>query len=157
MTSRSPIRAGFAPRLPGRVRAGSPAFFRRATTLTARQDMAQIIKTYERIVRKLDGLTPAALRDALQPVFDKSQVYVPKRTGALAQSGQLNVSTNAEGNAEGEITYGSSSVWYAALVHELVHLRHEPPTRAKYLQAALEEELDAFLVSLATDYALGLR
>jgi hypothetical protein len=149
------IEAGFAPRLPGRVRVGSHAYYRKAASKTAREGMAEVVKAYTALVRKLHGVTPEAVQNALMPVFEKSQEYVPKRTGTLAASGVLEVEGET-GNVEGSITYGDADAWYASIVHEFVWLNHIPPTRAKYLQSAMEEELDSFLVSLAVDYATAL-
>jgi len=151
MAKATSFKANFG-RLPGRVRAGSPAFFRKATTKTAQADMAAIIQRYDGFIKHLQGVTPEAIYDALEPVFDKSQEYVPKATGLLAESAEMNINQLDNGRIEGEITYGSTSAWYAALVHELVYVNHEPPTRSKYLQAALEEEMDNFLTSILLHY-----
>lgn len=122
----------------------------------AQASMSTIISRYEAMIGRLRGITPVALRDAMLPAFNKSQVYVPKKTGALMASGQLNVFP-AEGDiTEAEIIYGDEEAWYAALIHEAVWLNHAAPTRAKYLQNAMEEELDAFLVSVAVDYAMAM-
>lgn len=152
MAKASSFKAGFAGRLPGRTRAGSPASFRKATTKTAQADMANIIKRYSDLIKHLQGVTPEAIYDALEPVFDKSQEYVPKQTGLLAESGEMNINQLSDGRIEGEITYGGSGAWYASLVHELVYVSHAPPTRSKYLQAALEEEMDNFLTSIMLHY-----
>lgn len=118
--------------------------------------MADIISRYEALIRRLRGITPTAVRDALTPAFNKSQVYVPKKTGALMASGQLNVFPAEGDTVTGEITYGDDEAWYAALIHESVWLNHAAPTRAKYLQNAMEEEFDAFLVSVAVDYTMAM-
>jgi hypothetical protein len=118
--------------------------------------MATIISRYEALINRLRGITPVALQDAMLPAFNKSQVYVPKKTRALMQSGQLNVFPMEGDVATAEIVYGSEEAWYAALVHEAVWLNHTFPTRAKYLQNAMEEEVDAFLVSVAVDYAMAM-
>jgi hypothetical protein len=116
--------------------------------------MANIIARYDRLIRQLRSATPTIIYDALMPVFNRSQVYVPKKTGALMASGHLQVGTTLSGRPEGSITYGGKDAPYAALVHEMTGRAHSPPTRSKFLQAALEEELDSFLVSIAADYAL---
>jgi hypothetical protein len=146
------ISAGFG-RVPGRVSPGSPSSYRKESMLSAKGGMAEIIRRYESLIKRLEGVTPTVLHNALLPVFRKSQIYVPKKTGALMASGRMNVYPGPKGQAEGEIVYGDAKAWYAALVHEFVWLNHPSPTQAKYLQRAMEEELDAFLVSLAVDYA----
>jgi len=153
--ARPSVGAGFG-RLPGRVGVATPAYFRKAAIGSARADMADIISRYEAFVSGLKDMTPTVLFNALQPVFNRSQIYVPKKTGALAASGEINVFPLAGDSAEGEIVYGNSEAWYASLVHEYVWLNHAAPTRSKYLQAALEEEIDSFMTSIIVDYGLAM-
>jgi hypothetical protein len=154
-TRRPIMKAQLGLRLPGRVREGSQAYFRKSATLSARADMADIVKKYEMLIRHLGNVTPDILENALIPVFDKSQEYVPVKTGLLKESGVLEVSDEG-GQPQAEIIYGNAEAWYAALVHEYVWLNHEPPTRAKYLQSAMEEELDSVMSSLLVDYTTAL-
>jgi hypothetical protein len=123
--------------------------------ISARESMATVVRNYERIIKQLHSVTPDAVRNALEPVFNKSLEYVPYKSGRLSESAILEVE-GSPGNIRGSITYGNHEAWYAALVHEYVWLNHNPPTRAKYLQSALEEEMDSFLTSLAVDYASAL-
>lgn len=153
---RKSIQVSFG-RLPGRVGAGTQASLRKFTISEARNSMAAVIDQYSRMIKSLKTVTPDALENAMMPAFEKSQEYVPFKTGALKASGKLSVTRSDP--PEAEITYGTNenpNVWYAALVHEFVWLNHEPPTRAKYLQAAMEEELDAMMTSLAIDYAAAM-
>lgn len=156
--AKTKISAGLNLRLPGRVKTGSNAFYRRGALKSARASMQDVVQNYAKLVRHLKGITPDALRNALDPVFLKSQIYVPVSTGTLKETGQIRVEGVGD-TLEGSITYGDARAWYAAIVHEYVWLNHESPTRAKYLQAAMEEELDSFMVSLTVDYAtaLGMR
>jgi hypothetical protein len=140
--------AGFG-KMPGRTRAGS-------TAGSARQEMDGIIQRYEALLRHLQGVTPTVLHNALLPVFNRSQVYVPKKTGKLMDSGNLYVGTNRAGQTEGSITYGGKDVPYAPIVHEATWLNHVPPTRAKFLQDAMEEQLDAVMSSLIVDYSIAM-
>jgi hypothetical protein len=118
--------------------------------------MAAIIQKYRGIINKLKAQSPEILEQALEPVFAKSQEYCPVDTGSLINSGRLS-SGKRNGKAVAYITYGDSIAWYAAIVHERTDLNHASPTRAKFLQSALEEEFDNFLVSLAMGYATVLR
>lgn len=151
--------AGFG-RAPGNVRPGSTASWAKKSMGNAKQDMAQIIRRYESLIKNLEGVTPTVLYNALLPVFNRSQVYVPKKTGALMDSGRLDVfPAGPGGKTTASITYGGKDAPYAAIVHEGTWMNHAAPTRSKFLQAALEEELDAVMSSLIVDYsiALGLR
>jgi len=128
-------------RLPGSVSWSSKAFWRKVTTQDARLAMADIIKKYEELIRKLKAEAPIACENALRPVFKKAQYYTPEKTGALWESGELYSGIDESGHPYARITFGNDEAWYAALVHEFTWLHHESPTRSKYLQAALEEEL----------------
>lgn len=156
MTTPKRFVADLGQRLPGAVRPGSVAAFRKTFTKGARSSMAEIIKRYEQLIRSLEAATPTILANAMQPVYNRSQVYVPKKTGALMSSAQLLAGTDERGRPMVSLVYGNADTPYAAIVHELVHLNHVSPTRAKYLQAAMEEELDAFITSVAVDYAVLL-
>lgn len=146
----SPIRAGFAPELRRRGKSGSAG-------RQAAAEMQAIIRRYSQIIQRLKLNTPEHLREAMYPVFDKSQEYVPVATGMLRASGELESGRISANRFGAWITYGSPAVRYAAIVHERVDIPHDPPTSAKYLQRAMEEELDAFLVNLATMYMDDLR
>ena len=144
-------------RLGGRTSPGSQAFYRKAFTGSTRGSMADVIAKYSSIINRLQGVTPEILREALEPVFEKSQEYVPVDTGALKDSGQLTTSESARGRARAVLSYGGPSAMYAAIVHERTDLNHEPPTRAKFLQSAMEEEFDSLLTHLAVLYSTELR
>ena len=149
--AKKPFDAGFG-RLPSRVREGSKAFWRKQATISARGSMEAIISNYRQLVKTLEGSSADILEQVLHPVLSKSQMYVPKKTGALASSVELTTENTATG-AEARITYGNSDVYYAAIVHEFTWLNHQSPTRAKYLQSAMEEEIDNFLERAAQTYA----
>jgi len=113
--------------------------------------MSDVIRRYNALISSLSVATPEILAQALTPTFTLSQLYVPQKTGALLDSGRLEV-TNVKGFARAEIVYGNAKAWYAALVHEFVWLNHEFPTQAKYLQAAMEQTADNFLDEIAKNY-----
>ena len=113
--------------------------FTAADTRSARADMKRVIQNYRKFVDYLEGVTPSILLDSLQPAFDLSQKYVPVKNGTLKRSGYLEI-TEFRGRPTVEIGYGrGGNPDYAAVVHEQVEWRHKSPTRAKYLQAALQE------------------
>ena len=99
------------------------------------------------LVRHLEAEGPEILVEALQPAFDKSQVYCPKKTGALADSGYLHA-VGFRGGARAAIGYAAGGAPnYAIIVHELPY-QHESPTRSKFLQAAVDEEYNSMLDSI---------
>lgn len=104
------------------------------------RQMKAIEKDLKAVLKDVKNLTPQALREGLQPVFDLSQKYVPVKTGKLKASGLFEVKA-ISGGAQAEISYGKGgNPPYAALQHENTEFFHEHPTRAKFLQAAFEEE-----------------
>lgn len=150
-----PFQVGFLPRIPARARnPASGKFFRsqRSTQSSAGRQMAEIIRAYEQILNHLNYVTPMILMKALQPIRNKAAIYVPKKTGALMASENVEIGTNERGHTMVSLTYGDNIAFYAAFVHERVDLNHASPTRSKYLQAALEESMQDFLQRVAGDY-----
>lgn len=72
-------------------------------------------------------------------------------------TGRIVVDVSAKHRATATIMFGSSGVKYAALVHERMGVFHKPPTRAKFLQSAMEEELSGVLAHAAVLYAAVLK
>lgn len=109
-------------------------------TFAARRAMQDVIKEYTRWVQHVEDVTPEILVEALEPAFKLSQIYCPQDTGKLKKSGYLE-STTFRGIPTVEIGYGKGGdPDYAAVVHENMEYRHKAPTKAKFLQAALEEQ-----------------
>ena len=110
---------------------------------SATKQMKAIEKEYGRWVNHVEMFTPQALMEALQPTFDKSQDYVPVKSGRLKASGFLEMFKTAGGDSGVQIGYGrGGQPPYTIIVHERLDLVHAPPTRAKFLQAALEEDAE---------------
>lgn len=112
-----------------------------AATIEAglRASIRGILDNLYGLVRHLEAEGPEILVEALQPAFDKSQVYCPKKTGALRESGYLRAES-FRGGARAAIGYAAGGAPnYAIIVHELPYT-HEAPTRNKFLQAAIDEE-----------------
>ncbi len=92
--------------------------------------------------------------NALVPTFQKSQRYCPvsldgsrpyDSPGTLKRSGRLVIkekgSVGATSRSEVSISYGGNGIpFYAVFVHEIPR-RHTPPTRYKFLEAALKEDM----------------
>lgn len=132
-------------RLPSRTREGSQASFGKSYQQQSRASMAAIIKEYENFIKALEDVTPEAVDKMLRPTLEKAKMYTPVRTGALRDSGRLEIRKTSDG-ARGEIKFGGGpTLYYAPLVHEATWLYHKPPTRAKFLQSALEEDVGEFM------------
>lgn len=121
-------------------------------TRSIRSQMEQIEHNLTEVIRALAEETPEIIVKALRPTFRKSQRYVPVKTGELKASGYLEVKKSAAG-ATVEIGYGRGGhPNYAVWVHELTGYYHKPPTRAKFLQAALEEDMESIRSRLESAY-----
>lgn len=131
-------------RLPSRTSEGSRANYNKAFTRSARESMAQIIKEISGIFAREKAALPATLEAVLEPTLGLSMVYCPVKTGKLIESAEIK-SGFKDGRAFAAINYGGGKqVHYAAIVHERTDLNHVFPTRAKFLQAALEEDVGNF-------------
>lgn len=129
-----------------------------SATRDVRAQMADVQKAFEAVINNVEEATVEAIREGLQPVYDKSQALVPVLTGALKESGFIEVEKRASG-AHGVVGYARGShPPYAAIVHERLDLHHEAPTQAKFLEAAVMEELPKFEARLvaAMSRALGI-
>jgi len=78
------------------------------------------------------------IEEVVEKVFDESQLLVPVNTGALRDSGEI---IEDEYSMDGTFTsayvsYGEG-LDYAVKVHEDLDMRHDEPTRAKYLEIPL--------------------
>lgn len=111
-------------------------------TRSTRAAMSQIEDNLSRFIDHIKNVSSDILLEAFRPTFEKSQLYTPKDTGALVESGYLDVRQSARG-AVLEIGYGKGGQpHYAAFVHERTDIPHAAPTRAKFLQSAIEEDAD---------------
>lgn len=117
----------------------------------------------ERLVRLLASDGPAAGRkfgpalfDEANEAFAKSQRVVPVDTGSLRASGHVVPPVYSDTGAVIEIAYGGVAAPYAGIVHEDMEARHDSPTKAKYLEGPVEEQVDGMGERLARAVAEGL-
>lgn len=104
-------------------------------------------------VDAVENAMPRALEHGLEPIYDTSQVLVPKDTGRLMQSGLL----ETERTSKGVTGYVSYDTEYAMIQHENLEFMHTPPEQAKYLEEAfnrhgddVEDRMAEFLRSFMT-------
>lgn len=115
-------------------------------------DTAGIKMRWQAFMSRVMAVVPRASRNAMMPVFLKSQIYCPKDTGALVDSGYLEMTDRLgiNGGPVVEVGYGrNGSPYYALVVHEVLTVKHKPPTRSKFLQAAYEEYQGRILPMIA--------
>ena len=107
-----------------------------------------VVNNMKELFGRVSEAMPQILMDTLEPTFVKSQTYCPFVTGALRESGYLEVRQEGK-RTEIEMGYGrNDQPPYAIYVHE-IPAQHEEPTRDKFLQAAIEEDMPDFASILA--------
>lgn len=119
-------------------------------TLTARADMARVERQISKIIDSVEGLTPTILVTAMIPIYEQALAWCPEDTGELRESARLDVdeAIRGGGRLRASISYGNAQAWYAPLVHERTWIHHDPPTRAKWLQEAMEQGVGDLKASL---------
>lgn len=126
-----------------------------ANANSARQGFQGVMKNFEKLLTHLHNNGAQVLYEALEPTFEKSQEYCPKDTGALLESGYL-VITDFRGIPTVEMGYGrGGEPDYAVTVHENLEWRHKSPTRAKWLQVAIDEDAQAIQGRVVAGYKVA--
>lgn len=114
--------------------------------------MKKIQADIQYIIDQFEDVTPDIMEEALQPTLELSKVYCPKDTGALVDSAYLEVS-RYRGKPSVEIGYAKGNrPDYAAYVHEMVEIPHAAPTRAKFLEAAVNEDVGNIIERVDSAY-----
>jgi hypothetical protein len=109
-------------------------------------------KIFTSICQQFVAVTPELLKESLRPTYEKSRVYCPKRTGDLVGSSYLEI-TDYRGSPRVEMGYArGGNPHYAVLVHENLNMWHRPPTQAKFLQRAVEEDIADIAIRIGTKY-----
>ena len=125
----------------------------------ANQAMKSIMADLQYIIDETEGTTPEIMKEALEPTFELSKKYCPKDTGALVNSGYLEVKS-FRGNPSVELGYGKGgNPFYTAYVHENVEMSHQAPTQAKFLERAVNEDIGNIIDRITMEYQalLGLK
>ena len=129
----------------GRVRVTSAAKPSEAGYIRSiREQMNTIIGNVQKVINRIERVTPEALVFGVQPIFDRSQELVPVDTGRLKASGFIETRPTAAGVGVfvGYARFGIP--FYAGFVHERLDLRHAAGKQAKFLEAAVNEKIGDF-------------
>jgi hypothetical protein len=111
-----------------------------------------LTRLFKSICDQFVEVSAPLMKNALEPTFEKSQEYCPKRTGELVRSGYLEI-TDFRGSPRVEMGYGrGGNPYYAVLVHENLNMYHKPPTQAKFLQRAVEEDIADIAIRIGKNY-----
>lgn len=116
------------------------------------------LRKMQEVGKRMSVVQRVALGQLAVKTLELAQVYVPKDTlvltksarlegdgGSVAYSNRLGDWVNKQG--EGSVTGLAASftisynTFYAVYVHEMLNLKHDPPTCAKYLERAVRETL----------------
>lgn len=109
-------------------------------TASVQKQLGTIVDNFKAFVAHMEDVSADVLYDAMLPTFKKSQRYTPVDTHALVNSGYLE-KRQFRGESVVEVGYGKGGEpHYAPYVHEDLEKQHKSPTRAKFLQSALEED-----------------
>ncbi|MEB3025829.1 hypothetical protein, partial [Parvimonas sp. M13] len=122
-----------------------------------RNSMDACLKELSRFIDHMGGVSAECCVEALEETFGKALEYTPQDTGDLRASGYLEAET-FRGNAVAVIGFGrGGNPSYAVYVHEMP-FAHKAPTRSKFLQAALDEDMGEIESKLAASvkYASGV-
>lgn len=122
------------------------------------QAMNSIKKDLDYIFSQFEDVTPQFMLEALRPTFEKTQERVPQRTGRLKSSGYLELVESSKGRPVVEMGYAKGgSPDYAMYVHEMVEIRHAPPTSAKFVEGPVNEDLGDIIDRLESQYLEFMR
>lgn len=121
-------------------------------TRAVRRSFMAVEKEIDRLCSVFADVTPEVIMDVLDPTFKKSLTYTPVLTGELLASAYL-MTRIRQNKVEGEIGFGKGgNPHYAVYVHEMTDIMHKAPTRSKFLQAAISEDLGKFPSRLLKAY-----
>lgn len=102
-----------------------------------------------RVIDTLPDETSKGIEKSTRKLYTDSQVQVPKKTTALANSAHYveHSTTGAKrsrGVRYGEPGEGEGVIDYAAAVHEILKAHHAPPTKAKYVEDPLVQGIPEY-------------
>lgn len=121
-----------------------------------RAQMKEVQAIVEDVMNQLEDITPEILIAALTPTKELAEYYCPKDTGALVESSYLEVTdTGKKPRVELGFAKGGEP-FYAVYVHEITEYYHAPPTRSKWLQAAVMEDMNNIMYRVASGYEESL-
>lgn len=118
-------------------------------TGTLGEQFAQLARDFKFYCDHFDSGMVDVLAEALEPTLVLSEKYCPKDTHTLVNSAYLEVEL-FRGNPRVEIGYArAGDPHYAIIVHEDPSKTHEPPTRYKFLEAAIDEDWGGVTLRIA--------
>jgi hypothetical protein len=117
-----------------------------------RQTSNDVCRAMLDILDQFEDVSEEIMINALEPTLDRAKYYCPKDTLELVNSAYLE-EARFRGKPRVEIGFakGGDPV-YAIYVHEILDYKHDEPTRAKFLEYAVYEDLDGIYTRLGDGY-----
>lgn len=104
------------------------------------------------IFDQFEDISEDIMLEALEPTGEKAKIYTPKDKHDLVNSYYLE-KASFRGKPRVEMGFAKGGKpRYAVYVHEIVEYQHESPTRAKFLESAMKEDLEQIYRRLGTLY-----
>jgi hypothetical protein len=118
-----------------------------------RAQLDDLQKIVGSVYNQFEAQAPNIVYNALEPTFLKARdVYCPVETGALRDSAYLEIQP-FRGQPRVEMGFArGGDPYYAVLVHENLEMSHKPPTRAKFLETAIDEDLPDINIRIAQGF-----
>jgi hypothetical protein len=129
-----------------------------AMQIGAIKGIDQVLNIFRIFCDNLEGkVLPEEMKRALDPTLELSNYYAPIDTGELRGSA-YNEARARRGSVVAEVGYGKGGeAPYAVFVHEHPELYHKPPTQAKFLQRAMDEDYIQVLARIAVQVGRRMR
>lgn len=108
--------------------------------------MKEAREGFTRLRTSMSDAVDDAVGEHIQDVYDETQVRVPRKTNALAESARVTKDSTPRTKSTHRVTYGEQGegegvIDYAAAVHEILDAKHAPPTGPKYVEQPLLESI----------------
>jgi hypothetical protein len=108
---------------------------------SVREQLNDLQVIFRDVVKQIGNVAPGICMQAMKPTFEKAKYYCPVDTGALVASAYLEIRP-FRGQPRVEMGFARGGVpHYAVIVHENLEMKHKPPTQAKFLERALDEDM----------------
>lgn len=125
-----------------RIRGAGQYPSEKAITSSMQKSGRAMTKAILDIFDQFEAVSEDIMLEALEPTMELADFYCPVDTGEMIASHYLE-GTGTPRAPRVEIGYGRrGSPYYTAYVHEMVGIPHQEPTRSKWLQAAVMEDLE---------------
>lgn len=105
---------------------------------------------FNNLKKRLEDAAGEAVKDSTDILYDESQIQVPVETGWLKSSGRRIYHSQTGPSRSMGIRYGypgegPNVLDYAAAVHEILKASHKSPTKAKYVEQPLVENIRNYM------------